>query len=60
MMYTDSNNNEKMWWIDKIFMDKYLLTFVYGTKSIGYYYGTDEKENKKFDLTKILILASNK
>ena len=64
MMYTDNNNNENMWGIGKIFMEKYLLTFDYETKSIGYYYGTNEKENKKFDLVKngiyvLIILGAN-
>ena len=64
MMYTDSSNNENMWGLGKIFMEKYLLTFDYGNKTIGYYYGTNEKENKKFDLVKngfyvLLILGAN-
>ena len=64
MMYTDTNNKNNLWGIGKIFMEKYLLTFDYGNKSIGYYYGTEEKENKKFDLVKngfyvLLILGAN-
>ena len=45
MMYIDNDNNQNLWGIGKIFMEKYLLTFDYRNKSIGYYYGTDEKEN---------------
>ena len=64
MMYTDTNNKNNLWGIGKIFMEKYLLTFDYGNKSIGYYYGTEEKETKKFDLVKngiyvLLILGAN-
>ena len=64
MMYIDNNNKENMWGIGKIFMEKYLLTFDYTNKSIGYYYGTDENEVKTFDLVKngfyvLLILGAN-
>ena len=63
-IHTDSSNNENMLGLGKIFKEKYLLTFYYGTKTIGYYYGIDEKKNKKFDVVKngfyvLLILMAN-
>ena len=53
MMYIDNNNNENYWGIGKIFMEKYLLSFDYANKSIWYYYGTNEKDNKNLILLKM-------
>ena len=64
MLFTDSKNNDNFWGIGKIFMEKYLLTFDYGKKSIGYYFGTEKKEKKEFNFFEngiyvILILGAN-
>ena len=71
MMYRDTTNKDKYWGFGKIFLEKYLINFDYGEKSIGYYYGTqesnnntDDSEKKEFDFIEngiyvILILGIN-
>lgn len=65
MLFSDVDNTDNYWGIGKIFLEKYLLTFDYGKKSIGYYIGTKENEEKKeFDFFEngiyvLLILGAN-
>ena len=71
MMFRDTTDEEKYWGLGKIFLEKYLINFDYGNKSIGYYYGTqeynnntDDNEKKEFDFIEngiyvILILGIN-
>ena len=65
MLFSDVDNTDNYWGLGKIFLEKYLLTFDYGKKSIGYYSGTKENEEKKeFDFFKngifvLLILGAN-
>jgi hypothetical protein len=47
MMYTDSDNNDNYWGIGKLFMEKYLFTFDFGSQTIGYYNETYLR--KEFD-----------
>ena len=65
MLFIDTTNNDNLWGIGKIFMEKYLLTFDYGKQSIGYYFGTKENNEKKVfnffenGIYVILILGAN-
>jgi hypothetical protein len=47
MMYTDSDNSDFYWGIGKLFMEKYLFTFDFGSQTIGYYNETYLR--KEFD-----------
>ena len=47
MMYTDSENYYNYWGIGKLFMEKYLFTFDFGSQTIGYYNETYLR--KEFD-----------
>ena len=70
MMYTDITNEEQYWGFGKIFLEKYLINFDYGNKSIGYYSGTqedndtDDDKKAEFDFIEngiyvIIILSIN-
>ena len=47
MMYKDNTNFEQYWGFGKLFMEKYMFTFDYGSQSIGFYNETYLR--KEFD-----------
>ena len=56
MIYTDNTNFDGFWGFGKLFMEKYLFTFDFGSQSIGYYNQTYLRKEFDFIENGIFVL----
>jgi hypothetical protein len=56
MIYTDNTNFDGYWGFGKLFMEKYLFTFDFGSQSIGYYNQTYLRKEFDFIENGIFVL----